>query len=282
MSILSDKQIRSLCLKPLSVITFRNSTFLSTMSADVINDFNSKQGVSPDDVLKYPTMGKFIMQRRDPTEKEISNWKPMISPFVNGQVRKQRRSPTLMELIKFEEARNGGPVPENYVSDNLDIGLEIEEKIISYGLSSFGYDVRLADEFKVFTNINSSIIDPLSFDSKCLVDLKGSYCIIPPNSYVLGRTIEEFNIPRDVQVICLGKSTYARCGAIVNVTPIEAGFSGPIVIEISNSTSLPLKIYANMGISQFVFFQGNEPCEVSYADRDGKYQNQSGIQTALV
>lgn len=165
------------------------------------------------------------------------------------------------------------------------IPMQIREKdgakIVSYGVSSFGYDVRLADEFKIFTNINNSIIDPLDFDQNCCVDHKGPYCIIPPNSYILGKTIEYFKIPRDVMVLCVGKSTYARCGAIVNVTPIEAGFEGNVVIEVSNSTSLPLKVYANQGIAQFIFFQGEE-CLVSYADRGGKYQGQTSLQTAIV
>ena len=156
------------------------------------------------------------------------------------------------------------------------------KKIISWGESAFGYDVRLDDEFKIFTNINSVVIDPLDFNQNCCVDHKGPYCIIPPNSYILGKTIETFDIPRDVMVVCLGKSTYARTGAIVNVTPIEAGFRGKVVIEISNSTSLPLKVYAGMGISQFLFFRGETGCSVSYADRQGKYQGQDTVQTALL
>jgi dCTP deaminase len=156
------------------------------------------------------------------------------------------------------------------------------KKLISYGLSSFGYDVRLAEDFKIFTNTFSNLIDPLNVSNKCYVDHHGDYCIIPPNSYILGHTIETFHIPKDVMVICLGKSTYARCGGIVNVTPIEAGFFGTVVIEISNATNIPLKVYANQGIAQFLFFQGNEACEVSYADGNRKYQGQQGIVTARV
>lgn len=161
--------------------------------------------------------------------------------------------------------------------------------VLSYGVSSFGYDVRLAEEFKIFTNINSGVIDPKRLDPGCLVDAElrtdefgDKYVLLPPNSYLLGRTVEWFRIPRDVTVICVGKSTYARAGAIVNVTPIEAGFCGNVVIEISNSTNLPLKIYAGEGACQFLFIQGNEPCRVSYADRNGKYQNQEGIQLPIV
>lgn len=164
-------------------------------------------------------------------------------------------------------------------------------KIISKGVSSYGYDVSLSEEFKIFTNINSSIIDPKRFDEqKCLIDATlqideengDKYVILPPNSYLLGRTNEYFHIPRDITVVCLGKSTYARVGAIVNVTPIEAGFKGNVVIEISNSTNLPLKVYANEGISQFLFFRGDVECKVSYADRCGKYMGQTGVTLAKV
>ena len=158
-----------------------------------------------------------------------------------------------------------------------------ERKIISKGLTSYGYDVTLADEFKLFTNINSTIVDPKRMDDRCLVDANlqtdvdgARFVILPPNSYLLGRTVEYFHMPRDVLAICLGKSTYARAGAIVNVTPIEPGFEGHVVIEISNSTNLPMKIYADEGISQFVFFRG-APCKTSYADRGGKYMGQKGI-----
>lgn len=150
-------------------------------------------------------------------------------------------------------------------------------KIISYGTSSYGYDVRCADEFKIFTNINSAFIDPKNFDPKSFVDLKTDVCIIPPNSFVLARTIEYFRIPRDVLVICLGKSTYARCGIIVNVTPLEPEWEGHVTLEFSNTTNLPAKIYANEGVAQMLFFESDEPCKISYKDRDGKYQGQKGV-----
>jgi dCTP deaminase len=149
-------------------------------------------------------------------------------------------------------------------------------------LSSAGYDVRLDTKFKIFTNINSCLIDPLNFDEKSLVDVEGDSIIIPPNSYALGLTVEEFDIPEDVLVIVIGKSTYARAGASINCTPIEPGFKGKVVIEISNSTPLPLKVYANMGIAQFVFLKASKSCKVSYADKNGKYQNQNTIVTPLV
>ena len=149
--------------------------------------------------------------------------------------------------------------------------------IVSYGTSSYGYDVRCSDEFKIFTNINSTIVDPKQFDAKSFVDFKGEVCIIPPNSFALARTVEYFRVPRDVLVLCLGKSTYARCGIIVNVTPLEPEWEGHVTLEFSNTTPLPAKIYANEGACQFLFLQGNEPCEVSYADRAGKYMGQRGV-----
>ncbi len=148
---------------------------------------------------------------------------------------------------------------------------------ISYGLSSYGYDARVADEFKIFTNVNSEIVDPKNFKSSNFVSKNSSECIIPPNSFVLARTIERFKIPKDVLVICLGKSTYARCGIIVNVTPLEPGWEGHVTLEFSNTTPLPAKIYANEGVAQFIFLKGNEKPEVTYSDRKGKYMGQSGV-----
>ena len=148
---------------------------------------------------------------------------------------------------------------------------------ISYGLSSYGYDVRCADEFKIFTNINSAIVDPKNFDEGSFIDLKSEVCVIPPNSFALARTVEYFKIPRNVLTICLGKSTYARCGIIVNVTPLEPEWEGHVTLEFSNTTSLPAKIYANEGVAQMLFFESDELCETSYADRKGKYQGQLGV-----
>lgn len=152
-----------------------------------------------------------------------------------------------------------------------------QEKIISYGLSSYGYDARVSNEFKIFTNINSSIIDPKSFDHSSLVDRKTNVCLIPPNSFVLGRTIEYFKIPRDIIVLCVGKSTYARCGIIINVTPLEPEWEGHVTLEFSNTTQLPAKIYADEGVCQFIFFKSSDQCKISYADRKGKYMNQTGV-----
>lgn len=151
------------------------------------------------------------------------------------------------------------------------------QKIVSYGNSSYGYDVRCAAEFKVFTNINSAIVDPKNFDEGSFVDVESDVCIIPPNSFALARTVEYFKIPRDVLTICLGKSTYARCGIIVNVTPLEPEWEGHVTLEFSNTTNLPAKIYAHEGVAQMIFLGGDDACEVSYADRAGKYQGQRGV-----
>ena len=152
-----------------------------------------------------------------------------------------------------------------------------EKRIVSYGTSSYGYDVRCAKEFKVFTNINSAVVDPKNFDTDSFVDVVTDVCIIPPNSFVLARTIEYFKIPRNVLTICLGKSTYARCGIIVNVTPLEPEWEGHVTLEFSNTTNLPAKIYANEGVAQMLFLESDEPCEISYKDRGGKYQGQKGV-----
>ena len=154
---------------------------------------------------------------------------------------------------------------------------QVRDGVISYGLSSYGYDVRIADEFKIFTNINSTIVDPKHFDPRSFVDFKGDVCVIPPNSFALARTVEYFRIPRNVIVVCLGKSSYARCGIIVNVTPLEPEWEGIVTLEVSNTTPLPAKIHAHEGIAQMLFFESDEPCETSYADRRGKYQGQQGL-----
>ena len=154
---------------------------------------------------------------------------------------------------------------------------QVRKGVISYGVSSYGYDVRVANEYKIFTNVNSTVIDPKNFDSNSFVNFKGDVCIVPPNSFALAHTVEYFRIPRNVLTVCLGKSTYARCGIIVNVTPFEPEWEGFVTLEISNTTPLPAKIYANEGLCQILFFQSDEVCETSYKDRKGKYQAQKGI-----
>ena len=173
--------------------------------------------------------------------------KGMISPFVANQVKKQ---------------------------DNIGR--------ISYGLSSYGYDVRCSDEFKIFTNVHSAVVDPKAFDAKSFVEVQTDKCIIPPNSFALARTVEYFRIPRDILSICLGKSTYARCGIIVNVTPLEPEWEGHVTLEFSNTTNLPAYIYANEGVAQMIFLQSDMACEISYKDRKGKYQGQTGITDPIV
>ena len=152
-----------------------------------------------------------------------------------------------------------------------------DKRVISYGTSSYGYDVRCAGDFKIFTNINSAIVDPKAFDENSFVDLRSDVCIIPPNSFALARTVEYFRIPRNVLTVCLGKSTYARCGIIVNVTPLEPEWEGHVTLEFSNTTPLPAKIYANEGVAQMLFLESDEVCETSYKDRGGKYQGQQGV-----
>ena len=160
---------------------------------------------------------------------------------------------------------------EPFVDDQVRAG------VISFGVSSYGYDVRVGDEFKVFTNVYNTVVDPKNFDDRSFVDMKTDVCIIPPNSFALAKTVEYFRIPRNVLTVCVGKSTYARCGLIVNVTPFEPEWEGYVTLEISNTTPLPAKVYANEGISQVLFFESDEDCEVSYADKAGKYQKQQGL-----
>ena len=171
----------------------------------------------------------------------------------------------IRNMAKSHEMIN--PFEENQIRDNK----------ISYGLSSYGYDARVSNEFKIFTNVNSEIVDPKNFKQSNFISKKVSECIIPPNSFVLASTVEYFKIPNDIMVICLGKSTYARCGIIVNVTPLEPGWEGYVTLEFSNTTPLPAKVYANEGAAQFIFLKGNEKPEVTYADRDGKYMKQKGV-----
>jgi len=154
---------------------------------------------------------------------------------------------------------------------------QVREGVISYGVSSYGYDIRIAHEFKIFTNVYSAVVDPKNFNPQSMIDFSGDICIIPPNSFALARTIEYFRIPRNVLTVCLGKSTYARCGIIVNVTPFEPEWEGFVTLEISNTTPLPARIYANEGIAQVLFFEADEVCETSYADKKGKYQKQQSI-----
>jgi dCTP deaminase len=154
---------------------------------------------------------------------------------------------------------------------------QVRDGVISYGISSYGYDLRVADEFKIFTNVNSTIVDPKNFDARSFVEFRGPVCIVPPNSFALARSVEYFKIPREVLTVCVGKSTYARCGIIVNVTPLEPEWEGFVTLEISNTTPLPARVYSNEGLCQILFFESDELCEISYKDKKGKYQSQQGI-----
>lgn len=190
----------------------------------------------------------------------------MIEPFVDNQVREVDEGDELLA-----QANGGSRVirPSKLIPKPAGV--------ISYGVSSYGYDARVADEFKIFTNVDCATVDPKAFSANSFVDRKTDVCIIPPNSFALARTVEYFRIPRDVLVICLGKSTYARCGIIVNVTPLEPEWEGHVTLEFSNTTPLPAKIYANEGACQFLFLKADEPCDVSYRDRSGKYMGQVGV-----
>jgi dCTP deaminase len=206
-------------------------------------------------------------------------WFPMIAPFLPEQEAFTERPLTDLEKIEYynddQHVFPGGVVIKRVVDGAMQ--LFMRQKVISSGVSSYGYDVKCADEFKIFTNINSKTIDPKNFDPKIFVDHKGPQCIIPPNSFVLARTAEWFKIPRNVLTVCLGKSTYARCGIIVNVTPLEPEWEGHVTLEFSNTTTLPAVIYANEGVAQMLFFESDEECLTSYKDRGGKYQGQSGV-----
>lgn len=202
-------------------------------------------------------------------------WFPMISPFLATQEAFTDR--LLTDAERFEYYNDSDyPFAGGKVVD-VNGRLMMRSKVISSGVSSYGYDVKCANEFKIFTNINNSIVDPKNFDPACFVDVVGDKCIIPPNSFALARTVEWFKIPRNVLTVCLGKSTYARCGIIVNVTPLEPEWEGHVTLEFSNTTNLPAIIYANEGVAQMLFFESDEECLVSYKDRGGKYQGQSGV-----
>jgi len=263
----------------------RPSHFLTTAPGSARVEGFGWEGVTHTKEQLRSMVNRYIASKIDDHDFAKLDFKPMIEPFVPSQIRRREDHP-LSESDKFDYY-NG--LLDARVIEKEDGPYREGERLISFGTSSYGYDVRLSNEFKLFTNLNSAIIDPKRFDTKCLADAVvhtdetgDEYVILPPNSYLLGRTIEYFRIPRNVTVVCLGKSTYARAGAIVNVTPIEAEFEGNVVIEISNSTNLPMKIYANEGISQFLFFESDQDCMTSYADRDGKYMFQTGVVTPRV
>lgn len=259
MSILNDLEIGALCVGKTHFLRYNSGATRFTWLPDRIQTVGD---------LKDHPMGQGLESIERLDQPLDAPKTPLIFNFVGHQVRTQGQS----DIVRQQEEPGFVSGPSDTSYDN--------RKVLSYGLSGHGYDVRLSREFRIFTNVNSSIIDPLNFDEKaCLVEHIGNFCIIPPNSYILGFTPEWFSIPKDVQVVCVGKSTYARAGAIVNCTPVEAGFEGRVVIEIANSTNLPLKVYANQGIAQFLFFRSEEPCLTDYSVGGRKYQGQSGIVT---
>ena len=296
MSILTDKEIIELCTPPSFAITtnvpvpptsgsmvFRYprpvESYTRRTAAEIekqINDNLLTHGYHQD-----PKRATGMVSYRTLTGEEISTFKPMISPFIDHQVKTRRRTATPDEKAIWDANYHQGTLPKNYHMGVMN-DVVVDERILSFGLSSAGYDVCLKEDFRIFTNINTTVIDPLAFDDRCLHVHKGPYAIIPPNSYMLGTTVEWFNIPADVLVVVVGKSSLARCGLAITATPIEPGFSGNVVIEVANLSPSPVKVYANMGIAQFLFFRSNEPCGVSYADMGGKYQNQTGVQLAIV
>jgi dCTP deaminase len=211
---------------------------------------------------------------------------PVHESVMPPKGRRLRTKHLLIELIQTASRRIAvGLKPDSWIMRMAQEQRMIEpfaegkarEGVISYGVSSYGYDIRIADEFKIFTNVYSAVVDPKDFDPNSMIDFKGDVCVIPPNSFALARTVEYFRIPRNVLTICVGKSTYARCGIIVNVTPFEPEWEGYVTLEISNTTPLPARIYANEGIAQVLFFEADEECQVSYADKKGKYQKQTEI-----
>lgn len=297
MSIKSDKWIKSKCMLPLGYLSFLTPFPALGQPGGVESLKSTEQGyrvtevVYGDPFTDLKEAQAAVLKKNnaiDGTEiftltgdYEVENFKPMIEPFLPMQVRTLGHDRHLKML-----AMPSTTSKENLekLSADFDGDEEFENtKIISKGLTSFGYDVTLADEAAIFTNLNGTVIDPLNFVEESLIRViaKDGYFILPPNSYMLGYTREYFRMPRDVLAMALGKSTYARAGAIVNVTPIEPGFEGTVVVEIANATSLPMKIYVDQGIAQFLFFQSDEECETSYADRNGggggKYQGQRGL-----
>jgi dCTP deaminase len=256
MSIKSDKWIRRMSMPP--------EGFLPMGSVRVAVNKVDGQWVIRENGL--PVFAYDVEKIIPVDDEDVRDFKPMIEPFAPSQIR--HKGGNLCEPPS--------DAPEPAFGEMVSYRKPLE-KIVSYGTSSYGYDVRVADEFKIFTNINSTVVDPKNFDEKSFVDFKGDVCIIPPNSFALARTVEYFRIPRNVLTVCLGKSTYARCGIIVNVTPFEPEWEGFVTLEFSNTTPLPAKIYANEGVAQVLFFQSDEACATSYKDRGGKYMGQGAV-----
>lgn len=287
MTILSDKEIRNFSMPPRSVVSQNGKIFFSHMTkedadagniqnigyADIVQAVENKV---PDSILK-----RLWIEHRPVFEEDLKQWKPMIAPFENGQVRTRVRELLDWEIEQVRRTHseeNCQPLPDHLFFDSPDRGFLAREKIVSYGLSSYGYDLRCGHKFKIFTNVNAAIVDPKALDTRSFVDVEvendGDYVIVPPNGFALTYSMERIIMPPDVTGIVLGKSTYARTGLVCLATPLEAGWEGYVTLEFANTTPLPMKLYAGEGSCQVVFFQGAVPCEVSYAARNGKYMDQ--------
>lgn len=279
----SDRWIREQCVK-----APRYVEDIETTTGKII--LPSRSVCSEGDAQYFANLGRtFRLATEDERLRLFNERPPMIEPFEPNQVRTRDREPTKEEYTAFNlshphnkdhpDYNPNWEMPPNAILDGKGYRFKDEQKVISYGTSSYGYDIRPSWEFKVFTNVHSAIVDPKNFDEKSFVDMSGASCVIPPNSFALARSMEYIRVPRDVLVVCLGKSTYARCGIIVNVTPLEPEWEGHITLEFSNTTPLPARIYADEGCAQLLFFQcdKNDVCLTSYKDRDGKYQGQMGV-----
>ena len=281
MTILSDNEIRGLCTPPISVITQNGVSSFSLLTKEQVDEHNQK--VTPDSKFANTSVYKKpSIEWRPITEAELATWKPMISDYQATLVNKITRKLNEVEvekirlrLLEFKSINN----PSIYIRED---GFYQEEKIISYGQSSYGYDIRSGLKFKIFSNLNASIVDPKDLDAKSyqdvVVEKEGDYIIIPPNSFALAHSMECIHMPRDTSAIVLGKSTYARAGLNCLATPLESEWNGHITLEVSNTTPLPMKFYAGEGCCQLLFFQGNR-CDVSYLDRAGKYLGQKAEVT---
>jgi dCTP deaminase len=299
MSILSDKQIRARSLVPTHSYLPPNykRMFFTLVGDQLYNTETGEKFSTPEHTPDWLAQEKVKVMTESEQQGYCVAYPRMIDPFVPDLIRNKAHEVPPFWVLHPEFTQNNWErwlawdksgfdaalAPPDAVLDEewmfRDHKRLLEaarnDKIVSYGTSSYGYDVRCADEFKIFTNINSTVVDPKNFDEKTFVDFKGDVCIIPPNSFALARTVERMKIPRNVLTVCLGKSTYARCGIIVNVTPFEPEWEGYVTLEFSNTTPLPAKIYANEGCAQVLFFKSDDTCEVSYADRGGKYQGQA-------
>lgn len=246
---------------------------LSTLSEEEIQTLMAaRQTLSNSSMSLSAAEFAGIIDYRVANDADLVDWKPMIEPFFGSQVRYKLND----KIVAADRERRAAGLPATEATPEQLADPELYQRVISYGTSSFGYDVRIADEFKIFTNINSTRVDPKAFDDKSFVDFKGPVCVIPPNSFVLAHSVEYFRMPRNVSGLVLGKSTYARCGVNCIATPLEPGWEGHITLEYINGTPLPALLYANEGAAQVQFFEGEQPI-VSYADRGGKYQGQRGI-----